>query len=124
MSSTKKDNIKEITNQIKESTTKYLDEQNQQTKDTTSDISDTTNRVNENISEYQRQAREFLKKASIQQANINNKLLTQFNQLSNNYIELQKNFPNTFQSTFSKFIDDNPNHTGTIISIHNDIQCI
>jgi hypothetical protein len=36
MSSTKKDNIKESTNQFKESTNKYLDEQNQQIKNTTS----------------------------------------------------------------------------------------
>ena len=81
MSSTKKDNIKESTNLIKESTNKYLDEQNQQIKDTTSNISDTTNRVNENISEYQRTSNEILKKLLIQQANINNKPLTQFNQL-------------------------------------------
>jgi hypothetical protein len=38
MSSTKKDNIKESTNQFKESTNKYLDEQNQQIKNTTSNL--------------------------------------------------------------------------------------
>ena len=42
----------------------------------------------------------------ILQTNINKKPLIQFNQSTNNTIELQKNFANTIQSVFSKFIDD------------------
>ena len=47
MSSTKKDNIKEITNQLKESKDKYLEQQNQQITDAASNISDTTDKINE-----------------------------------------------------------------------------
>ena len=40
MYSTKKDEIKENTNQFKESTDRYVDQQKQQIKDTTSNLSD------------------------------------------------------------------------------------
>jgi vacuolar-type H+-ATPase subunit H len=53
MSSTKKDNIKETTNQLKESTDNYLEQQRQQYKDTKSNISETTNKINQNVNSYQ-----------------------------------------------------------------------
>jgi predicted HicB family RNase H-like nuclease len=45
MSSTKKDDVKEITNQFKESTDRYLEQQKQQFKDTASNVSDTTEKL-------------------------------------------------------------------------------
>ena len=39
MSSTKKDNVKENTNQFKENTDRYLEQQRQQFKDTASNVS-------------------------------------------------------------------------------------
>ena len=45
MSSTKKDNIKESTNQFKESTDRNLEQQRQQYKDTTSNLSQTTEKI-------------------------------------------------------------------------------
>ena len=45
MSSAKKDNIKESTNQFKESTDRNLEQQRQQYKDTTSNLSQTTEKI-------------------------------------------------------------------------------
>ena len=47
MSSTKKDNIKENTNQFKENTDRYLEQQRQQYKDTASNLSQTREKINE-----------------------------------------------------------------------------
>ena len=53
MSSTKKDNIKENTNQLKENTDRYLEQQRQQFKDTASNISNTTENINESVNKFQ-----------------------------------------------------------------------
>jgi hypothetical protein len=51
MSSTKKDNIKESTNQFKESTDRYLEQQRQQYKDTVSN--QITEKINESVNKFQ-----------------------------------------------------------------------
>ncbi len=53
MSSTKKDNIKENTNQFKENTDRYLEQQRQQFKDIVSNVSNTTEKINENVNKFQ-----------------------------------------------------------------------
>ena len=110
MSSTKKDDIKESTNKFKDSTDQYLEQQKQQIKDTTSNIADITNRVNENINEYQKTNNEILEKSTDTASKYQQQTINAIQSISNNYIELQKNFLNTFQSTFSKFLDDTNNN--------------
>jgi sugar-specific transcriptional regulator TrmB len=97
-----KEENKKQSNNIKEETNKFLDNQRQQLENTTSTISESTN----NINEYQRSNKEILDKSidtsnKYQQENINT-----IQTISNNYIELQNNILNTYQSAFSKFIND------------------
>jgi len=73
MSSTKKDNIKESTNQFKESTNKYIDEQNQQIKNTTSNLSKTTDKINESVNKFQDNNRGIIEKMRILSGDIKNK---------------------------------------------------
>jgi hypothetical protein len=59
MSSTKKDNIKESTNQLKESKDKYLEKQNQQVEDAASNMSYTTDKINESVNTFQDENRSY-----------------------------------------------------------------
>ena len=52
------------------------------------------------------QAMRFLKKGTDTASKYQQQTINAIQSITNNYIELQKNFLNTFQSTFSKFIDD------------------
>ena len=98
--------IKKQSNNTKEETGKFLDQQRQQIANTTSNISDTTNKVTNSVNDFQQTNRANIDKSidtsnKYQQENINT-----IQSITNNTIELQKNFANTFQSVFSKFIDD------------------
>ena len=79
---------KKQSNTIKEETGKFLDQQRQQIANTTSTISDTTNKVSNNVNEYQQRNRAILDKSI---------------DASNKY---QQETINTFQSVFSKFLDN------------------
>jgi sugar-specific transcriptional regulator TrmB len=89
-------------NNIKEETKEFLDNQRQQLANTTSTISESTNSINE----YQKTNKAILEKSidisnKYQQTTINI-----IQSISNNYIELQNNILNTYQSAFLKFIND------------------
>ena len=100
-----KNNVKEEITTTTTTTKEFLDNQRQQLENTTSTISETTNRVNDNISQYQETNREILDK-NIDTANRYQQETTNTIQsISNNYIELQKNIGNMFQSAFSTFLN-------------------
>ena len=106
MSSTKKDNIKEITNQFKESTNKYLDEQNQQIKNTTSNLSETTDKINESVNKFQDNNRRIMEKNEDTFRRYQEQIKKTTQEISNNSIELQKNVFNTYQSFYTQFLDN------------------
>ena len=98
--------IKKQSNNTKEETSKFLDQQRQQIANTTSNISDTTNKVTNSINEYQQTNRAILDKSIDTSNKYQQETINTIQSITNNTIELQKNFANTFQSVFSKFIDD------------------
>ena len=103
-------NVKEAknkqSNNIKEEAKEFLDNQRQQLKNTTSTISESTNKVNDNINEYQRTNKANLEK-SIDTANkYQQETINTIQTIANNYVELQNNILDTYQSTFSKFINN------------------
>ena len=106
MSSTRKDNVKETTNQIKESTDRYLEQQRQQYKDTASNISQTTEKINQSVNKFQEDYKRIFKNNQ----DIFRKYQEQINQtlqeISNNTIELQNNTFNTYQSLYNQFVDN------------------
>jgi hypothetical protein len=92
--------------EVKEKTNKFLDNQTQQIKNTTSNISETTSNINDSINQNQDAHRANLDK-NIDTANRYQQETTNTSQsIFNNYIELQKNIANTFQSAFSRFLDN------------------
>ena len=107
MSSTKKDNVKEsTTNQFKETTDKYLEQQRQQYKDTASNISQTTDKINQNVNKFQEDNKRIFEKNADIFRNSQEQINRTIQSISNNYVELQKNILNTYQSAFSRFVDD------------------
>ena len=98
--------IKKQSNNTKEETSKYLDQQRQQIANTTSNISDTTNKVTNSVHEYQQTNKSILDKSIDTSNKYQQETINTIQSITNNTIELQKNFANTFQSIFSKFIDD------------------
>jgi ABC-type transporter Mla subunit MlaD len=93
-------------NNIKEEAKEFLDNQRQQLKNTTSTISESTNKVNDNINEYQRTNKANLEK-SIDTANkYQQETINTIQTIANNYVELQNNILDTYQSAFSKFINN------------------
>ena len=98
--------IKKQSNNTKEETGKFLDQQRQQIANTTSNISDTTNKVTNSVNEYQQTNKEILDKSIDTSNKYQQETIDTIQSITNNTIELQKNFANTFQSVFSKFIDD------------------
>ena len=111
MSSTKKDNVKENTNQFKENTDRYLEQQRQQYKDTASNISQTTENINESVNKFQADNKRVLKN----NVDIFRKYQEQINkttqEITQNSIELQKNILNTYQSSYAQFWDNINNNS-------------
>ncbi|MGZ5511182.1 MAG: hypothetical protein ACXWFC_12045 [Nitrososphaeraceae archaeon] len=97
---------KKVNNDIKEGTGKFLDQQRQQIANTTSNISDTTNKVTHSVNEYQQMNKAILDKSIDTSNKYQQETINSIQSITNNTIELQKNFANTFQSVFSKFIDE------------------
>ena len=98
---------KKVTNELKEGTKKFLDQQRQQIENTTSNLSDTTNQVTNSVKEYQLTNKAILDKSIDTSNKYQQETNNTIQSISNNYIELQKDFANTFQSVFSTFIDNN-----------------
>ncbi len=100
-----KDENKRQSNNIKEGTEKFVDQQKQQIDNTISNISETTNRFDHNINEYQRSNNEILDKSIDISNKYQQETINTMQSISNNYVELQNNIFNTYQSALSKFID-------------------
>jgi gas vesicle protein len=106
MSSTKKDNVKESTNQFKETTDRYLEEQRQQYKDTASNVSDTTEKINQNVNKFQDDNRRIFEKNADTFRKSQEQINKTSQETSNNAIELQKNVFDTYQSLYAQFLDN------------------
>jgi hypothetical protein len=106
MSSTKKDDIKESTNQFKETTDRYLEQQRQQYKDTVSNISQITEKFNENINKFQEDNRRIFEKNVDTFRKSQEQINKIIQEISNNTIELQKNVFDTYQSSYAQFLDN------------------
>jgi len=101
-----KDENKKQSDTIKEDTENFLDNQSQLLEDSTLNIPDLTNRMTNTINEYRKTNKDRLEKSidkanKYQQQNINT-----IQSISNNYVELQKNILISYQSVFSKFINN------------------
>ncbi len=71
-----------------------------------SNIADTTNKVTNSVNEYQQTNKAILDKTIDTLNKYQHETINSIQSIPNNTIELQKNFANTFQSVFSKFIDE------------------
>jgi ABC-type transporter Mla subunit MlaD len=105
MTSLESENKKQ-SNNTKEGTGKFLDQQRQQIENTASNISDTSNKVTNSVNDYQQTNRAILDKSIDASNTYQQETIKTIQSISNNTLELQKNFANTFQSVFSKFIND------------------
>ena len=110
MSSTKKDNVKENTNQFKENTDRYLEQQRQQYKDTASNISQTTEKINENVNKFQDDNRRIFERNAETLRKNQEQINKTIQEISNNAIELQKNVLATYQSSYAQFWDNIKNN--------------
>ena len=99
---------KKQSNISKEETGKFLDQRRQHIANTTSNISDTTNKVTNSVNEYQQTNRAILDKSIETSNKYQQETIDTIQSITNNTIEFQKNFTNTFQSVFSKFLDEAP----------------
>ena len=111
MSSTKKDNVKENTNQFKENTDRYLEQQRQQYKDTASNISQTTENINENVNKFQADNKRVLENSVDTFRKYQEQINKTTQEITQNSIELQKNILNTYQSSYAQFWDNINNNS-------------
>ena len=111
MSSTKKDNVKENTNQFKENTDRYLEQQRQQYKDTASNISQTTENINENVNKFQADNKRVLENSVDTFRKYQEQINKTIQEVTQNSIELQKNILNTYQSSYAQFWDNINNNS-------------
>ena len=101
-----KDENKRQNNNIKEGTEKFADKQKQHIDNTISNISETTNKFNDNINEYQRSNNQILDKSIDFSNKYQQQTSNAIQTISNNYVELQNNVLNTYQSALSEFLDN------------------
>ena len=106
MSSTKKDNVKENTNQFKENTDRYLEQQRQQYKDTASNISQTTEKINKSVNKFQADNRIVFEKNVDTFRKSQDQINRTIQEISNNAIEFQKNVFDTYRSSYAQFWDN------------------
>jgi len=106
MSSAKKDGVKENINQFKETTERYLEHQKQQYKDTSSNLAQTTEKINESVNKFQDDSRRIFEKNADTFRNYQEQISKTTQEASYNVIELQKNIFNTYQSSYSQFLNN------------------
>ena len=111
MSSTKKDNVKENTNQFKENTDRYLEQQRQQFKNTASNISETTDKINESVNQFQADNKRVLENNVDTFRKYQEQINKTTQEITQNSIELQKNILNTYQSSYAQFWDNINNNS-------------
>jgi methyl-accepting chemotaxis protein len=97
MSPTNKDNVKESSNQFKESVDRYLEEQTQQYKDIASNIFQTTEKINESVNKFQEDNRRIFEKNADTCRDSQEEISKIIQEISNNVLELQKNVFKTYQ---------------------------
>jgi len=105
MSSIKKDNIKVYSNQFKETTDKYLEQQRQQHTDTASNISQTTDKINQSVNKFQENNINIFERNAENLRKNQEQFSNTIQEISNNTTELQKNVLNTYQSLYVRFLD-------------------
>ena len=106
MSSTKKDNVKENTNQFNENTDRYVEQQRQQYKDTASNISQTTENINESVNKFQADNKRVLENNVDTFRKYQEQINKSTQEITQNSIELQKNVFDTYQSFYTQFFDN------------------
>ncbi|MDX1373894.1 MAG: YtxH domain-containing protein [Nitrososphaeraceae archaeon] len=106
MSSTKKNDIKENTSKLKDTTDKYLEQQKQQVQDTIDDVSETTTTINENANKIQTDNQKVFEKNVDTFRKYQEEIVRAVQEISNNATEVQKNFFNTYQSSYIQFLDN------------------
>jgi hypothetical protein len=90
---------KKQNNTIDERTEKFLDQQNQQLKNI-------TNNFDKNVNEYEITTNEITNKDIDVAYKYQQETSNTIQSVSNNYVELQNNIVNAYQSALSKFIDN------------------
>ncbi len=102
------ENEKNIQNKTKNEgeTQKFLDQQKQQIDSLTDSISDAKNKFNENISENQQRTKEFVEKNADATNKYQQETINTVQTITNNFVELQKNLLDTYQSLIFKFLGD------------------
>ena len=83
---------KKQTNNVKEETGKFLDQQRQQIANTTSNISDTTNKVSNSVNEYQQTNRAILDKSIDTSNKYQQESINTIQSITNNTIGITKEF--------------------------------
>ena len=106
MSSSKKDDVKQNINQFKETTERYVEQQRQQYNDIASNLSQTTEKINENVNKFQDNNRRIFEKNADTFRNYQEQISKTTQEASNNIIELQKNIFNSYQSSYSQFLNN------------------
>ena len=104
-SSENENNIENKTKNVGE-TQKQLDQQKQQINDFKESISDAKNKFNENISENQQRTKEFIEKNVDATNKYQQDTINTVQTITNNFVELQKNLLDTYQSLIFKFLGD------------------
>ncbi len=91
------------TNNIKEETGKFLDEQRKQIENTTSNLSDTTNKVTNRVNEYQQTNRAILDKSIDTSNKYHQEIINTIQSITNNTIEYKRIFLILFNQYFQSF---------------------
>ena len=105
MASTQKDEVKVSTNQFKESTDRYIEQQRQLVKDTTSNLSQTKEKINESVNKYQDENRRIGESYADTFWKSQGQISAATQETSINNIVLQKDFCNTFHSSYVEILD-------------------
>jgi hypothetical protein len=97
---------KKQNNTIKDEAEKSLNQQNHQLYNTAFNDSDTTNRYNENINEYQQTNNAIIEKTIDTTSKYQQDTFNTVQSITTNFVELQKNLLDTYQSVISRFLGD------------------
>jgi gas vesicle protein len=100
------DQTKKLSNTIKDETDKSFYHQDQQINNTITNVSESKNRFNENINEKQTTNKEIFKKSIDATNKYQQDAFKTVQSITYNFVELQKNLLDTYQSVISRFLED------------------
>jgi hypothetical protein len=100
------DQNKKQNNIIKDEAEKSLNRQNHQLDNTAFNGSDTTNRFNDSINEYKQTNKEIIEKNIDTTSKYQQDTYNIVQSITTNFVELQKNLLDTYQSVISRFLGD------------------